>query len=109
MWPCNVSRSDFAGLVFAEHGDQHVRLHPVLEFNTDPIVFAFAGIVARALDGPLVPWLDALVASGMTDLGIHNVANFQTANLQGCVSRTSGQRGKTNTLATVVAMCRVRV
>ena len=80
MWHCNVSRSDFAGLVFADGGDQHVRLHPALEFNIDPIGSVVAGAGARSLDGPLVPWLDALAAMGVAaDRGIHNVANFQTA------------------------------
>ena len=85
MWHCNVSRSDFAGLVFADGGDQQVRLHPALEFNIDPIGSVVASAVARALDDPLVPWLDALAVIGVAHPGIHNVANFQTARecLQG--------------------------
>ena len=88
MWPCNVSGSDYCGIVFAQlRVSQHVDSQPVIEFHQDPphVIGCSVSGSARALDNPPVPWLDALAASAETDRGIHNVANFQTARqyLQG--------------------------
>ena len=98
MWPCNGSGADFTGLVFAErHRGHHVASQPVLKLDKHHLVSSGAGrIVARALDGTLVPRLDALVAVGGAERGIYDVADFETAreDLRGRVSHLSDQRTK---------------
>ena len=80
MWHCNVSRSDFAGLVFADIRGKHVYVQSVFSYHVDPLGNSVEGrVVAWALDGHLIPRLDALVAISVVDPGIHNVANFPSA------------------------------
>ena len=58
----------------------HVYVHPVFGCHVDPLGNSVDGrVVAWALDGHLIPDLDALVAIGIADPGIHNVANFPSA------------------------------